>query len=111
MLERVQRRLRRLMLIGGLTLGLGIGAVLIAIVYRFFIADPVSSSSRVPDEAVIGEVLASDVGLGPEAFLVSVAFDGREMALAFRDGNDIVTLLVETTTMQLVGQFRVRAAE
>ena len=97
------------MLIGGLTLGLGIGAVLIAIVYRFFIAEPTSTTTRSPDEVVIGEVLASDLGLSPEAFLVSVALDRGEIALGFRDGGDIVTVLVNADSMEVVGRFRVTA--
>jgi hypothetical protein len=107
-LERVQRRLRRLMLIGGLTLGLGIGAVLIAIVYRFFIADT-STGSQAPDEAVIAEMAASDFGLSAGAFLVSVAYDAGEMVLAFRDGGDIVTVVLRADTMELISQLRVRA--
>ncbi len=97
------------MLIGGLTLGLGIGAVLIAIVYRFFIAEPTTTTTRSSDEVVVGEVTAADVGLSPEAFLVSVSLDGGEIALGFRDGGDIVTVLVDADTMAVVGRFRVTA--
>ena len=96
------------MLIGGMTLALGIGAVLIAIVYRFFIADT-STGARAPGELVIAEVVASDLGLSAEAFLVSVAYDAGEIVLAFRDGGDIVTVVVRANTMSVLGQFTVRA--
>lgn len=95
------------MLIGGLTLGLGIGAVLIAIVYRFFIADT-STGAQAPDEAVIAEIAADELGLSAEAFLVSVAYDAGEIVLAFRDGDDIVTVVVQAETMAVLGQLRVR---
>ena len=120
-LLRLQKRLRRLMLIGGLTLGLGVAAVLFAIIYRFFIADTTietgASSSAIvseipgpsPANAIIGEITAEAVGLDVDAELVSVALDGTQMALAFRDGPDLVTVLVDTTTMVVIGQFRVTA--
>ncbi len=119
-LLRLQKRLHRLMLIGGLTLGLGVAAVLFAIIYRFFIADTTietgASSSAIvteipgpsPANAIIGEITAEAVGL-VDAELVSVALDGTQMALAFRDGPDLVTVLVDTTTMVVIGQFRVTA--
>ncbi len=37
-----------------------------------------------------------------------MTLDGDRMAIAFRDGADTVTVLVETTTMTVVGQFRLR---
>lgn len=105
-LLRVQQRLRRLMLIGGVTLGLGIGAVLIAIIYRFFIADtPITVST--PNEVVIGEIAASEAGLSTDAFLVSVTLDRGIMAMAFRDGDDIVTVFVDIGRLEVIGRFRV----
>jgi hypothetical protein len=105
-LLRVQARLRRLMMIGGLTLGLGIGAVLLAIVYRLFFMDSTAGAQN-PGTVVAGEVTAEAVGLPPGAELISVALDGDRMARAFRDGADTVTVVVDTTTMAVVGRFRV----
>ena len=94
------------MMIGGLTLGLGIGAVLLAIVYRLFFMDSTAGAPN-PGTVVTGEVTAEAVGLPPGAELISVALDGDRMALAFRDGADTVTVVVDTTTMAVVGRFRV----
>ncbi|MGD9739774.1 MAG: hypothetical protein AB7O56_09090 [Bauldia sp.] len=109
-LARVQARLRRLMLIGGLTLVIGITAVLLAIVYRFFIADrneePAAANGA---PFVIGEVTATEVGLPATAELISTTLDGDRMVLGFRDGADTVMVLVDTTTMAVTGQFRVAA--
>jgi hypothetical protein len=105
-LLRVQAKLRRLMMIGGLTLGLGIFAVLIAIVYRISQSGPDEPAS--PATAAIAEITADTIGLSPDAALVSVALDGGRMALAFRDGADTVTVLIDTTTMAVLGRFSVR---
>jgi hypothetical protein len=106
---RVQARLRRLMMIGGATLALGIAAVMFAIVYRFFIQKPSSDAAESTLGATVpmGEVTAADVGLPPDARLLSVNVNGGTMVLAFQDGADTVTVLVDTATMQVSGQFRV----
>jgi hypothetical protein len=105
-LLRVQRRLRRLMLIGISTLVIGVGAVLIAIIYRFFIAD--ENLGRVNLRPTItGEVTAESVGLAPEATLIQQSIDGSQMVLTFQDGADIVTVIIDTTTMEIAGRFRV----
>ena len=110
-MARVQKRLRRLMLIGGLTLVIGITAVLFAIVYRFFIADsnddPPAATNGAP--MIVGEVTATEVGLPPTAELISTTLDGDRMVLGFRDGADTVMVIVDTTTMTVTGQLRVTA--
>ncbi|MCW5719090.1 MAG: hypothetical protein KIS68_14800 [Bauldia sp.] len=106
---RVQKRLRRLMVIGGSTLALGIAAVMFAIVYRFFIQQPSSVGAETTLFATVpmGEVSAESVGLPAGAELLSTNVTGTVMTLAFRDGNDLVTVLVDTTTMRVSGQFRI----
>lgn len=106
---RVQKRLRRLMVIGGSTLALGIAAVMFAIVYRLFIQQPSSDGAESTLGATVpmGEVTAADVGLPPAAELLSLNVTGTVMTMAFRDGNDLVTVLVDTTTMRVSGQFRI----
>lgn len=111
-LLRVQARLRRLMIIGGLTLFIGILAVLLAIIYRFFIRD--SGETVPPPQSgtiVVGEVTAEAVGLPSTAELLTMTLDGDRMALAFRDGADTVTVLIDTGTMAVVGQFRVTGGQ
>lgn len=106
---RVQKRLRRLMVIGGSTLALGIAAVMFAIVYRFFIQQPSEDAAEATLGATVpmGEVNAESVGLPTGAELLSTNVTGTVMTLAFRDGVDLVTVLVDTTTMRVSGQFRI----
>lgn len=107
-MARVQARLRRLMLIGGLTLVVGIAAVLLAIVYRFFIANSNDDAPVTGDVPfIVGEVTATEVGLPPTAELISTTLDGDRMVLGFRDGNDTVMVIVDTSTMTVTGQLRV----
>lgn len=101
-LLRVQAKLRRLILIGGLTLGLGIAAVLFAVIYRIVIAD--STDSEAVEAAAIA---AAEVELGAGAELVALALDGGRMALAFRDGDAIAVILVDTETMAVTGRLTI----
>ena len=64
---RVQARLRRLMLIAGLTLGLGIFAVFAAILYRIVTYDATSA----PVAADSGPISLPALGLPADAGLVS----------------------------------------
>jgi hypothetical protein len=107
-LLRVQARLRRLMLIGGLTLGVGIAAVFIAIVYRFFIMASTGEPAR-PAQMVAADVTAASLGLTAAADLVGVSLDGNRLALVFREGGDTVTVLLDAATMTVLGRFRIAA--
>lgn len=65
---RVQARLQRLMLIAGLTLGLGILAVFLAIIYRITASDdktPVALGAEVPVVTAPGVAAAPVVSLPP----------------------------------------------
>jgi hypothetical protein len=71
---RVQARLQRLMLIAGSTLGLGILAVFLAIIYRITASDdksPVAPGAEVPAIAA-PEASASPASLPPETSVVSL---------------------------------------
>lgn len=108
---RVQAKLRRLMMIAGLTLGLGILAVSIAVIYRLVIADDDTPSSTIAEgERLAGDVAWSEVGLSAGAELISSAIDGDRMALVFNDAGRTVTLLVDTTTMAIVGRLAIGGA-
>ncbi len=87
-------------MIGGLTLGLGIAAVLVAVVYRITQSD----SSSDPADAVIASLARAEAGLSPDAELVGVALDGNRAALAFRDGEGAVLITVDTRNMVVVGR-------
>jgi len=108
-LLRVQARLRRLMLIGISTLVIGVVAVLIAIVYRFYIADDSLGSVNIRT-TITGEITAESVGLAPDAVLVEQTIDAERLLLTFQDGADLVNIIIDTTTMQVTGQLRMTGA-
>jgi hypothetical protein len=105
-LIRVQKRLRRLMIIGLSTLGIGVAAVLVAIIYRFYIADTSDPAALLERTTITGEVTAEALGLAPDAELVEQTLDGDRMAYTFRDGAGLVTVIVDITTMTVVSRFR-----
>jgi len=106
---RVQARLRRLILISGLTLGVGIVAVFGAILYRILTVDTMGTpAATAPSEAIATEVAAEAVGLPPGAELVSLAIAGTRLALGFRVGADTVVVLVDARTMAVTGRLTVR---
>lgn len=105
----VQTRLRRLMMIGGLTLGLGIAAVLAAMVYRITTDDSTDTPAPVATgEPAVGSLTLVDAGLSPEARLVSTALDGDRLALSFADGGNTVIVVVDATSMRMIGRLVVR---
>jgi hypothetical protein len=110
-LLRIQQRLRRMMIIGISTLGIGVLAVLIAIIYRFYIKDssgpiiipevPVAAEPQAP---ITGEITAEAVGLGPDAELIQQTLDGDRLMLIYREGTNRITIIVDTDTMTVVGR-------
>lgn len=104
-LERVQARLRRLMLIAGLTLGVGIFAVFGAILYRIVTLDT-SAPPLAPGDSV-PTLSRSDHGLSATARLVSVTAEGGRLYLAYDDEGRDVVLVVDTGTLNVVGRLGV----
>jgi hypothetical protein len=108
---RVQARLRRLMLIGGGTLGLGIAAVFAAILYKIATYDSTSADAAVgvrlaPDAAVPTLSLAA-LGLPADARLVSTALDGNQVALTYATAAGSEVLIVDRRTGALTGRVRI----
>lgn len=96
-------------MIGGLTLGLGIAAVLAAMVYRITTDDSTDTPAPVATgEAAVGSLTLVDAGLSPEARLVSTALDGDRLALSFADGGNTVIVVVDATSMRMIGRLVVR---
>jgi hypothetical protein len=89
---RVQARLRRLMLIGGGTLFIGIAAVFAAILYKIATYDSTSARALAPDAAV-PTLSLSALGIPPGARLVSTSLDGGRMALTY-DADDVTVIVV-----------------
>lgn len=105
---RVQERLRRLMLIAGLTLGIGLLAVLAGIVYRIVITDP-GGSAALPKDAATPTVSLSGLGLAPGARIVSSAMDGNRLLLTYADDDGTSVVIFEMPAMTVVGRLRVTA--
>lgn len=100
---RVQARLRRLMLIGGLTLGLGIIAVFAAILYRIVTYD--TTGKAVAPDAAVPTLSLSAMGLPADARLVSTALDGNRLALTYEvAGGGNVIVVVDARTGAVVGR-------
>jgi hypothetical protein len=104
---RVQQRLRRLMLISGLTLGLGILAVFLAIVYRLVTYESGGAPVAVVEGAAVPTVNRSALGLPAEARLVSTSLDGDRMALSFEDGSGTTIIVFDMRRMAVVARLRV----
>lgn len=98
-MERVQRKLRRLMAIGAITLGIGLLAVLGAIVYRINAAPARSITLAAMEEA----------SLPAGARLVSTTLDGERMVLGFAVGEETLILMVDARTLRVQGSLRLKA--
>jgi hypothetical protein len=96
-LLRVQARLRRLMLIAGLTLGLGIFAVFAAILYRIVTLDATSA----PAAANPAALSLAALGLPSDGRLVSTSLDGNHLALTYEtvNGTEIVVIDLRSGTV------------
>jgi len=125
---RVQARLQRLMLIAGLTLGVGILAVFLAIIYRITASNdkpPDASVAEVAAMPTLGAVSGEDAGqpepgsVPPgtvEAMLVveaTIPADARLVASTVAAGRIVLTyehfagtilIIVDPETLQIVGR-------
>ena len=91
---RVQARLRRLILIASLTLGLGIFAVFAAILYRIVTLDATSA----PAVAEGAPIALPALGLPIDAKLVSTALDGNRLALTYATGAGTEVIVIDMRT-------------
>jgi hypothetical protein len=103
---RVQARLRRLVLIAGLTLGLGILAVFAAILYRIVTLDTTSVAVMAPDAAIPMLSLAA-IGLSPDAKLISSALDGTRVALTYQTKDGAAVIVVDTRSGAVISRLNV----
>lgn len=108
--EQVQRRLRRLMLIAGLTLGIGMFAVFGAIIYRMSTNESAGSAplpAPLPADAATPTISLSALGLAPEARLLSSALDGDRLALTYAETGGTAVVVIYLPTMAVVSRLRV----
>jgi hypothetical protein len=103
--KRVETRVRRLILIAGLTLGLGIFAVFAAILYR--IANLDTTAKAIAPDAAIPSLSFTQMGLPTDARLVSTALDGGRLALTYDTGDSTVTVVVDLKSAAVVSRLRV----
>jgi hypothetical protein len=104
---RVQARLRRLMLIAGLTLGLGILAVFAAILYRIATLDTTSAVTAMAPDAPVPTLDLAAIGLPPDAKLVSSALDGNRLALTYETGEGAEVIVVDMRSGIVVGRLKI----
>lgn len=105
---RVQARLRRLMLVGMLTLGVGLFAVLAAVIYRISTSGATGEvAAELPGVVATGELVRSVAGVSPGARLVSSALDGNRLALGFEEGGTTVVVIIDLATMSVVRRLRI----
>jgi hypothetical protein len=90
----VQRKLRRLMLIGGGTLGIGILAVFGAILYRIATID--ATPPPAPANGVLPTLSLQALGLPADARLISTALDGNRLAMTYQTSEGTETVVVDT---------------
>ena len=98
--------MRRLMLIAGLTLGIGILAVFGGIVYRLSLMER-GAPAPLPKDAAVPTVSLSTLGLAPDARIVSSALDGDRLALTYADGGGTTVIVFHVPQMTVVSRLRV----
>ena len=98
--------MRRLMLIAGLTLGLGILAVFAAILYKIAIAgDKVAPPVAWQSGQAVPTLTTTDMGLPAGARLVSTSSDGRRLILTYeRPGGGNALVFVDAATLKVTGR-------
>jgi hypothetical protein len=105
--ERVRRRLSRLMLIAGLTLGLGIFAVFGAILYKIAATGDKPAPLWQPGDPV-PTIERAEMGLPPDARLVSTGFDGRRLVLTWEHAQGNTLVFVDPAGLKVTGKLEIR---
>jgi hypothetical protein len=106
--ERVRRKMSRLMLIAGLTLGVGIFAVFAAILYKIN-AGGATGKPLAPDAATPSLTLAG-MGVPEGARLVSTALDAGRAMLTYDTGDGkLLLVVVDMRSGAVVGRLAVGA--
>lgn len=127
---RVQARLQRLILIAGLTLGVGILAVFLAIIYRITTADdkvPIAAEAPAPAESLppvaveppahaeAGSVapgtpaamLEVEASIPADARLIASTVAGGRIVLTYDHFEGTIVIVVDPDTLQVVGRLDV----
>jgi hypothetical protein len=94
------------MMISGLTLGLGLLAVFMAILYRIFTYQSAGAPVPVVEGAAIPTVTRTALGLPADARLVSTSLDADRMALTFEDGAGSTIVIFDLGRMTVTSRLR-----
>ena len=108
-LERVQARLRRLMVIAGLTLGVGIFAVFAAILYRIVTLDASSTGEASIPAAISATLKRSGLGLPADARLLTATADGGRIVLTYIHGAGETVVVIDADTLAVTGRVELSA--
>jgi hypothetical protein len=96
-MERVQRKLRRLMLVAGLTLGIGLLAVFAGIIYRIATVD---HKGRAP----AGGALLQAASIPEGARLVSTTAVGKDLVLTYEHAAGTTLVLIDGGSLAVLGR-------
>jgi len=99
---RVQARLRRLILISGLTLGVGILAVFGAILYRI-VSIGASEVPTMPAAAIAATLSYADLGLPRDATLAASGLDGGRLVLTYDHAAGHTLVFINIATLAVTG--------
>jgi hypothetical protein len=97
---RVQAKLRRLILISGLTLGIGILAVFGAIIYRTLATAPPTPAAAV----TTAHLSLAEMGLPPDARLLSSASDGARITLTYAHSSGNTLIFLDERRLTVIGR-------
>jgi hypothetical protein len=104
---RVQARLRAMILIAGLTLGLGVIALFVAVIYRIATLEDNPAPVAAGGEPEVVDL--DGLGLPAGAEVVSTALDGNRLAVTFRAGGEFILLVLDARDMSVISQARIPA--
>ena len=102
--ERIRQRLKRLIVISSATLLVGLGAVLVAVIYKIGRAEDKAVLAAQSGEAVITGALPAG------ATLLSTALDGRLMALTYSDAGTVRVVVVDLSAGTVLRRARLAEA-
>lgn len=104
-LLRVQAKMRRLMLIAGLTLGVGMIAVFAAILYKIvLVGDKTPPATAWQPGDAIPALSNSELGVPAGARLVSTAADGRRLILTYEEPGGHALVFIDLATLKVTGR-------
>lgn len=94
--ERIRQRLKRLILVSIITLIIGLGAVVIAVIYKIGRLDDKGVLAAAPGETTIADALPAG------SHVVSSALDGRILALTYEEKGETHVVVIDLGTAHVL---------